>query len=314
MKKWLKWFGIALAALVVFSFVRDLALKGIVTAVASRTVGAPVRMDGFSLGLMRQSVRITGLRIYNPPGFPKEPFVEIPLVSVELDPMALLGGKLHLKKVEFTLKELVLVKNKEGKSNLDSLEIAGKQEKGDKKPAQEMELQIDLLKLQMGRLVQKDFSVEPPLIESHELGISKTYKNITSPQQLAALILMEPMKSAGIKGAAIYGAAAMTGVGLVPVVAGSILLGKDNAEQEFGGGYDRVYEACLEVLKQGGSVKSEDRAGGVITGEVPGGSVTVRLEKGSGGKVKVNVSARKMMLPKPDVAGGVLYQLSERLK
>lgn len=314
MKKWLKWIGITLAALVVFSFVRDLALKSVVTAVASRVIGAPVRMDGFSLGLMRQSVRITGLRVYNPPGFPREAFVDIPIVSVDMDSSALFQGKLHLERVEFTLKELVLVKNKEGKSNLDSLKVAGKQEKGDKKPAREMALQIDLLKLQMGRVVQKDFRVKPPSVEAHEIGISKTYKDITSPQQLAALILMEPMKSAGIKGAALYGAAALTGVGFVPVVAGSILLGNDSAEQEFGGGYDRVYEACLAVLKQGGSVKSEDRGSGIITGEVPGGSVTIQLEKNDGGKVKVIISVRKMMLPKLDVAGGVLYQITERLK
>ena len=45
-----------------------------------------------------------------------------------------------------------------------------------------------------------------------------------------------------------------------------------------------------------------------------GGAVTIRLERDSGRKVKVTVSARKMMLPKPDVAGGVLYQIAERLK
>ena len=38
MKKWIKWAGIGLAALVVFSFVRDLALKAVVTAVASRSI------------------------------------------------------------------------------------------------------------------------------------------------------------------------------------------------------------------------------------------------------------------------------------
>ncbi len=115
MKKWLKWIGIGLAALVVVSFVRDLALKAVVTAVASRTIGAPVPMSGFSLGIMRQSVRITGLRVYNPPGFPREAFVDIAVVSVDMDPWALLQGKLHLERVEFTLKELVLVENKEGK-------------------------------------------------------------------------------------------------------------------------------------------------------------------------------------------------------
>ena len=40
---------------------------------------------------------------------------------MKMNSAALLQGKLHLKQVEFTLKELVLVKNKEGKSNLDSL-------------------------------------------------------------------------------------------------------------------------------------------------------------------------------------------------
>jgi hypothetical protein len=43
-------------------------------------------------------------------------------------------------------------------------------------------------------------------------------------------------------------------------------------------------------------------------------NVTVRIDEGLSGRTKVSVSARKLLIPKPDVANGILDKLSEKLK
>ncbi len=315
MNKKLRLFLIVLAVLAAFSVVRDMALGMIISSVASNVVGAPVRMGGFSLGLMRQSVDIRDLRIYNPPGFPKEPFVTIPRAAAQWKLADILQGHLHLIRVDFNLKELVVIKNKEGKTNIDSLKLAGQKQSNAKSGSQPIKMQIDRLALDIGRVVHKDYSArDPPVVTVRELGIKKEFKNISSGEQLALLILSEPMKSAGIQAAAIYSAAAMTGIGAVPVVARAILFGKDSAEAVYHKGFDAVYNACLTVLKNGGTLTTENRSNGMIKGEVSSSSITIQVEKTPDRTVKVIVSARKMMLPKPETAAGVLYQISERLK
>ena len=45
-----------------------------------------------------------------------------------------------------------------------------------------------------------------------------------------------------------------------------------------------------------------------------GADVLIKLENTPARKIKVVVSARQYMLPKPEIAGGVLYQIGEKLK
>jgi uncharacterized protein involved in outer membrane biogenesis len=318
MKKTLIIVGIVIIALIVLGIARDQILKATITSVASGIIGAPVHMDTFRLGLLNQSVQITGFKIYNPPGFSKTALVDIGKISVALDAAALLTGKLHLRNAEFDLKEMTMETNKEGKLNVDSLKIAkqsapkGKQPAG---PAKQMPFQIDELKLGIGKLVMKDYSVPGvPAIKVNDIHINKIYKNITSAQQLVVLILSEPMKSAGVKGSAIYGVAMMTGVGIVPVAIASAFIGKDNVQQTFDASFDKAYETGLVVLQEMGKVSAQNKEGGVITADIQGASVSLKLKKVAQDKTEVTISARKYLLPEPSIAGGVLYKMSERLK
>ncbi|MCX7661638.1 MAG: hypothetical protein N2Z79_03020, partial [Candidatus Omnitrophica bacterium] len=204
---------------------RDFILKSLIGTIATNVVGAPVRIGGFSLGIIKQSVKISNFRIYNPQGFPREVLVDIPKMAVAWDLGAILKGKIYLKSVDFELKEVNLVKNKEGKLNVDSLKIAEEkkpatQEKKAVKTKKEMAIQIDLLNLAMGRIVNKDYSPEgPPIIKVYDINLNKSYKNITSVQQLALLIISEPLKAAGIQGLKVYAVSMLTGVAVLPVAA-----------------------------------------------------------------------------------------------
>ncbi|MFA5096449.1 MAG: hypothetical protein WC478_03810 [Candidatus Omnitrophota bacterium] len=314
-KKFLIWVAVVVVAVFSLGIIKDQLIKGVVTITASTVTGAPVHIDGFSLGFFSQSVKIKGFRMYNPRGFSRGILADLPTINVKLDTGALFRRKLHLVNVEVELKELGIEKNREGKLNVDALKVAdeGKKEKaGETKP---MPLQIDTLKLGMGRVVSKDYSGGgEPIVNVYAINIQKGYKNITSVQQLAALILAEPMKSAGIRGAKIYGASMLAGVAVLPLTAALTFAGKDSAQEEFGLPFDRVYDAGLGVLKQKGQVSRDDRPAGVISASLNGADITLRFVRKSGNSVQVTASARKYLLPKPEIAAGVLYDISERLK
>ncbi|MCX5702201.1 MAG: hypothetical protein NTW64_04395 [Candidatus Omnitrophica bacterium] len=310
---------IAILVLSAFCLFRDLIIKSVISSVTSNITGAPVHIGGFSLSVIKQSVKITNFKMYNPKGFPQEILVDIPKLGVSCNLSALIKGKLHLKLLDFDLKELVLTKNKEGKLNVDSLKVveAGKEPKKEKakKPAKQMAMQIDVVNLNIGRVINKDYSVgEQPVIKVFDINIKKTYKDITSVQQLAALIIAEPLKAAGIQGLQVYAATLLTGVAALPVAAVFTLAGKDYAEQDFNVSWQEAYAAGLRAIKNAGTLKNEDSVGGVINADVGGSQVTLKLKKIDEGKTRITVSARKFMLPQPEVAAGVMYKITEELK
>lgn len=313
MKKIIMIFAIVIIALFALGIVKDQIIKSVITVVASKVTGAPVHIDGFSLGILNQTIKISGLKIYNPQGFSQGVLIDIAKANVTYDLAAFLKKKIHLANVVFDLREMGLEKNKEGKLNVDALKVVKQEEAG--KPAPQMPISIDMLKLDIGKIVFKDFSVgKEPSIQVYDINIHKVYKNITSAQQLAAIIIAEPMKAAGIQGAKIYGAAILTGAAFLPVTAAVTFAGRDSVEQDFNSGFNDVYNATLSVLKQMGKVNKEDKAGQVISANVNSADVTVKFKKTTNNKIHVTISARKYLIPKPEIAGGVLYNISDKVK
>ncbi len=319
--KYIRIAAIVLAALVVLNAAKNQAAKTVVAYNVRKMVQAPVTISGFSLGLIRQSVVIKGFSIYNPKGFSKGILVDIPYVKVRYHILSLLKKKLHLGFLAVDVKEVHVVKNKEGKVNIDQIQAATSahavQDSGKpEKPKQKMALQIDTAVLSIGKVVFEDYtSGEQPIVQVYEVNIKeKKYTNITSASQLALLILTEPMKQAALKGGALYGIAAASGIGLVPVAAGAALTGKDRAVSSFNVDFEKAYTASLEVLRGMGSVEQEDKGKGLIEGKVRSNSVSIQLERTSASTTEIEVKARRYLMPNAEIAGGVLYEITRRLK
>lgn len=315
MKK-IKFAIIVLVALAVFCVGRDFLLKSLIGTVAGTITGAPVHVGGLSLSVLRQRVSIANLRVYNPQGFPKDILVDIPRVTVAWDLGAILRGKLHLRELDIEIRELGLVKNKDGAMNVESLKIVAEkkpEDKAGKKPAKQMPIEMDQVNLAMGRVVNKDYSVEgSPVIKVYDVNLKKSYRNITSAQQLAALIVAEPVKQAGIQGLKTYGAAMVAGVAVLPVAVAFTFAGKDFARDTLGMPFDQAYDAALQAMRGAGAVDKEDKGGGVISAAVNGSRVTLQLKKLSANSTEVTVSARRFGFPQPEVASGVLYRLQKK--
>jgi hypothetical protein len=321
MKKILLIAVIVLIALSVIAVLKDQIIKNTVTMATSQITGAPTTIDSFSLGIIKQTVTVKGFKLYNPPGFPKEIFVDIPAIHVVFVLGDILRKNIHFKEMAISLKELVIIKDKEGKLNVDALKVAEepqkpKEETTQKQPTGQMPLQIDLLKLSIGKIIYKDYSKgETPKIEVYDLGYKqKTYQNITSAQQLVALILSEAMKGTAIKGAKIYAASAILGVGFLPAGVAFTLMGKDSAQNDFNIPFEKVYTVALNTVKTLGQVKSEDKNSGTIKILIDKDDVTIKVQSVTEKTTRVMVQARRLLLPRPQIAGGVLQQMIDKLK
>lgn len=225
MNKYYKIILCIVLGLLTLGFAKDLVIKTVVEIGASQVLGAPVHIQGMSVGVFKQSVRIKGLRVSNPSSFPSGVLIDIAEAGVDYDLGQILKGKLHLPKVILNLKEMNVVKNKDGKLNVDALKVAeqGKPSK-DSNQGKSMPMQIDLVILNLGKVTVTDYGKNPAHVQSYDIGVhDKTYKNIKSAQQLAALVMVEAMGPTALKGAAIYGAATFLGVAFLPLGAAALL-------------------------------------------------------------------------------------------
>jgi len=321
MKKVLLIAVIILIALSVIAFLKDPFIKNTITIATSQVTGAPATINNFSMSIIKQTVAIKDFKLYNPPGFPREVLVDIPTIRVALVLGDILKKKIHFKEIEIALKELVIIKDEDGKLNVDALKVAEepqkpKEETAQKQAAEQMPIQIDVLKLTIGKIIYKDYSKgKTPKVEVYDLGgKEKTYQNITSAQQLVALILSEAMKGTAIKGAKIYAASAILGVGFLPAGVAVTLMGKDSAQNDFNIPFEKVYAAALNTVQALGQVKSENKDSGIIKVLIDKDDVTIKVQQTTEKTTRIMVQARRLLLPQPQIAGGVLQQISDKLK
>jgi uncharacterized protein involved in outer membrane biogenesis len=321
MKKILLIVVIILVALSVIAILKDQIIKNTITMATSQVTGAPATINRFSMSIIKQTVAIKDFKLYNPPGFPREILVDMPTIRVALALGDILKKKIHFKEIEIALKELVIIRDKDGKLNVDALKVAEEPQKpkeatAQKQAAGQMPMQIDILKLTIGKIIYKDYSKgETPKIEVYDLGgKEKTYQNITSAQQLVALILSEAMKGTAIKGAKIYAASAILGVGFLPAGVAVTLMGKDSAQNDFNIPFEKVYAAALNTVQALGQVKSENKDSGIIKVLIDKDDVTIKVQQTTEKTTRIMVQARHLLLPQPQIAGGILQQISDKLK
>ena len=307
--------------IVILILVKDQLIKSAITSQGSKILGAQVKLDSASAGFLNQSIQLKGLKVYNPTGFPNEVMLDIPEIGGEFDVASFLKGKLHLPLVIVNLKELVVIRNQEGKLNVDSLNVipqkgATKEVKTEeRKESKPLSMQIDQATLNLGKVIVKDYTKgEPPAIQAYDIGVNKTFKNITSAEQFVTLVLVQAMGPTALKNAAIYGAASVLGAGFLPAGIIGAVIGKDAAVSEFNVNFDKAYNAALAVMKKSGEVTEENKQSGSIKGKVKGTNIAIDIVKKDRNKTAVQVVGRKFMLPKPEIAEGILYQITEALK
>ncbi|MGE0268954.1 MAG: hypothetical protein AB7S78_10930 [Candidatus Omnitrophota bacterium] len=194
-------FGLVIILLVIAVFARNFIVKIGAEQAVKKLTGLPLKIEGLSIGLKDTNVDIDDLRLYNPSNFPEKLMANVPDIYIDYNLPDIIKGNIHLNEIRFHLNEFVVVKNKSGQTNLDSLKALqpAKKEGAPKKkeePSEQkkVDVKIDNLSLRIDRVVYKDYSVgNEPKIQTYEVNLNESYKNIENLNAVVSLIVFKAL-------------------------------------------------------------------------------------------------------------------------
>ncbi len=187
----------ALAAAVLLFLAKGAIARGALSAGVRAVTGLHLEIRRMEVGVFRSRVHVQGMKLHNPAGFPDRVMVDVPEVYVDYDLPAFLTGRTHLRELRLNLQELTVVKDRQGRLNLDSLTSVKKAKEEKKKPAQQnrpvqrpSSFQIDDLELKVGKVVYKDYSAGgEPSVREFRVDLDERHRNVNDPAALGALIV-----------------------------------------------------------------------------------------------------------------------------
>jgi hypothetical protein len=103
---------------------KDNILKAVAEYNVQSKTGMETRIGDLRLGLTSASLMLKNFQVINPKEYGGAPFFTIPEIYMELDQEDARKGVLHFKELRFNLAEVNVVKNKDGKMNLDYMQEA----------------------------------------------------------------------------------------------------------------------------------------------------------------------------------------------
>jgi uncharacterized protein involved in outer membrane biogenesis len=200
MNKTVKPLVIIVAALAVLTLAKNGITQAVMASAISGAARVPARIGGVDLSLLKASIRVKDLRLSNPSGFPEKLMVHIPQIFIDFNPGALFKGKAHFEEVRLELRDLIVIKNKDGKVNVDTVKPTSKQKKESHEKAKDAsrgkppKLHIDKLVISIGRVTYKDYSGGQPVVQNFDINIQdRVYQNITDPTQVVSVLMFEAL-------------------------------------------------------------------------------------------------------------------------
>lgn len=115
---WLTFVVIVLAIIVLVN--RDLIVKQLAERQIRAATGLEPEIGDFSIGVLDPTVTFDNFRLYNPAEFGGTQFLDVPELHMEYDRAALRRHELHITLMRLNLREVDVVKNAAGKTNLMS--------------------------------------------------------------------------------------------------------------------------------------------------------------------------------------------------
>ena len=203
MKKAVKMVVIGLVALVVLSVVKNSIFQSILTSALSGAAHVPVRVGSVDLSFLSASIRLKNLQVHNPSGFHEPLMIDIPQVFIDFEPGELFQGRAHFKEVRLELKEMTVIRDKDGHMNVDAVKPTEQQKSEAREKAKTPagktgtppKLLIDKMDLSIGRVIYKDYSAgQEPKIQTFDINIQhRVYNNIDNPAAVVSLIMFEAL-------------------------------------------------------------------------------------------------------------------------
>ena len=202
MKKFVTVIVILFVVILVLLFTKNMIAKIAVERGVEFATGLKLRISGLKVGVFKSRIDIDGLKLYNPKGFEDKIMVDLPDIYVDYNLPSIIKGNVHLYDIKLHLKEFVVVKNKDGEVNLDSLKVVQAQKEARDKPkAKAPDIQIDNLELKIDRVIYKDYSKgAQPSVKEFNVNIYEKYTNISNLNAVMSIIVVKALTKTTIAG------------------------------------------------------------------------------------------------------------------
>jgi uncharacterized protein involved in outer membrane biogenesis len=196
MKKLLwKILAVLVVLIVIVFLARNVIARKAVEMGATRITGFPLEIGSVDLGLFSSEVDVHDLKLMNPPDFKERMFVDLPEFRMDYRLGSMLAGAPHITDMLVNLKDVVIVKNTKGESNVQRLKGVTSSSSGSKsepaKPARSY--RVDQLRIHIGTVTYKDYSRGKPSERTIPLNVDATYNNITDSTDITRLVLFTVM-------------------------------------------------------------------------------------------------------------------------
>lgn len=116
-KRWFLLIGAALAAFLSCSA----AVSAVSANLLEQAVGVKVSVSRFSFHPYPLKLGLYGIKIHNPPGFKEKVLADVPEIYFEVNPLAILKGKIHVREVRLSIEDIAIERNAQGKINLNEM-------------------------------------------------------------------------------------------------------------------------------------------------------------------------------------------------
>jgi uncharacterized protein involved in outer membrane biogenesis len=176
-------FGLALIG-------KNLIAKTAVKSGIKAMTGLQMDIGNIEVGIANTQIGINDIKLHNPSEFSDRLMVHLPEIYINYALDAFFKGRVHLEEVRIDLRELTVIKDKDGRLNLNALKVAKKETGKEKKT----DLRIDMLDLRIGGVVYKDYSLgSDPKPVTYNVNLHEKFHNITDLDEMGKLILVKAL-------------------------------------------------------------------------------------------------------------------------
>ncbi|MBP9865959.1 MAG: hypothetical protein KBC91_06120 [Candidatus Omnitrophica bacterium] len=186
----------------------------LLAGVIGQQIGAPVSISRLNVGL--SGLGIYGFKIGNPEGFgfQEKNVAEVPEISVKYELASFFKGKPHISLIVLNFGDVTVEKAAGNKVNLLEVGAVKGMMKGQQgqttepsqtepskpsKPVKPMAIQIDEVRVNIGKARYVDSAVQPATVKELDLGIrDEVFKNVTNPADLTKDIIFLIMRKVGL--------------------------------------------------------------------------------------------------------------------
>ncbi|MFQ5952112.1 MAG: hypothetical protein ACE5JK_01745 [Candidatus Omnitrophota bacterium] len=187
MKKEIKFAAVFIIFLLVFLFsINHLFLVNLSRDAARRFLGLETRIKSIELNPFDGIITVKDLQILNPPPF-KDPVLlaHVPLVVVDFNPRTIKENGVFLDKIAIHVKELNIVRNKDGIVNLSKVTALTPQEK----PKVKSLFDVKRLVIEIGNVKYIDHTKEgEEKVKVIEIGLKEEYKDLKDADHISRLV------------------------------------------------------------------------------------------------------------------------------